>query len=77
MVADIQSVAAEVGKLSLGVDEVVERILRPVETEFYLRYGHELGSRLNKHFLWAFEDHGPPPGAARDVPIRFAVSRWV
>jgi len=57
MVAEIQSVAEEVKKLSMGIHDVVERLFRPVEAELFVRYGHELGTRMNAHFLWAFEGH--------------------
>jgi hypothetical protein len=60
MMAEIRTVAEAVGKFSLPQGDVVENILRPVEAELVVRYGHELGTRMNKHFISAFEDHETP-----------------
>jgi hypothetical protein len=61
MNAEVRAVAEEVKTLSLGINGVVERVLRPVEAELFVRYGHELGARINAHFLMAFEGHGTSP----------------
>ena len=57
MVDDIQVVAGLVAGQELGIRQIDERILRPVEAELLARYGHELGFRLNKEFVEAFDAH--------------------
>jgi hypothetical protein len=60
MVAEIRAVADAAKAFSLGIRETVDRIVRPVEAEIFVRYGHELGSRLNSQFVIAFERWGEP-----------------
>lgn len=55
MVSEVQTVAGMVLELDLGVGETDDCILRPVEQELLMRYGHEVGPRLNTEFLKAFE----------------------
>ncbi len=75
MVAEIQAVAEEVKKLSLGIDVVAERVFRPVEAELFVRYGHELGVRMNRQFLTAFEGHGIPRRMTQETFLKAPASR--
>jgi len=70
MIADVQAVAEEVKRFALGLNDIVERILHPVEAELFLRYGHELGSRMNSLFLMAFEGYGAPRGKNPEASIK-------
>jgi len=56
MTAEIRIMADSVAEWSMGVAEVDGLILRPVEAELHARYGLELGPRLNRLFLEAFDD---------------------
>jgi hypothetical protein len=58
MVAELRAVGEASKAFSLSAQEIVARIVQPVESEIFARYGHELGSRLNSQFLAAFEGHG-------------------
>jgi hypothetical protein len=60
MRAEIRAVAEAARTFSLGIQETVEKILRPVESELFARYGHELGSRMNAQFQMAFEARRAP-----------------
>jgi hypothetical protein len=72
MLAEIQAVAKEAEKLSLEIHELAERLFRPVEAELLVRYGHELGVRMNAHFLMAFEGHGMPRKASPETSSKAA-----
>jgi hypothetical protein len=67
MVKEIRVVAAAIKVFSLSVWETVERIVHPVESELFARYGHELGARLNAEFVEAFEGYGVPEGRALET----------
>ncbi len=41
-------------------DVTEERVLRVVEVTLLARYGHEVGQRLNREFVEAFEECGMP-----------------
>jgi len=55
MTAEIRVMAGWVAEWGMGQVEVDGLILRPVEAELHARYGHELGPRLNRLFLEAFD----------------------
>jgi len=76
MVADVQVVADEVASLDLKMSETDERILRPVETELFARYGHEVGSRMNTEFLMAFEGFGTHARMPASEPNAIKTSRF-
>jgi hypothetical protein len=54
MVAEVQTVAGWVMEMDLGPCEKDERILHPVERELLMRFGPEVGPRLNVVFIKAF-----------------------
>ena len=55
MVAEVQTVVGFFRELGLGVREVDEHIMTPVEAELVARYGREAGGSLNAEFVRAFE----------------------
>ena len=55
MTAEIRIMAGRVAEWGMDEVEVDGLILRPVEAELHARYGHELGPRLNRLFLGAFD----------------------
>lgn len=55
MVAEVQVVAGWVVEMGLDHRQTDERVLCPVEAELIARYGHEVGPRLNRLFLEAFD----------------------
>jgi hypothetical protein len=55
MDAEVRDMAGRVAEWDMGAVEVDGLILRPVREELHARYGHELGPRLNRLFLEAFD----------------------
>jgi len=56
MTAEIRFMADSVAEWCMGEAKADRLIFRPVEAELHARYGHELGPRLNRLFLEAFDD---------------------
>jgi len=58
MASEIQTIADWALQSDFEPAQTDEQILRPVEASLLARYGHELGPRLNRQFLAAFEAVG-------------------
>ena len=58
MSAEIDLVVGWLLELDLPPGLAQARVLAPVESYLFARYGHEVGRRLNDQFLDAFEANG-------------------
>jgi hypothetical protein len=55
VVAEIRAIANEVAGWGIDGEETYRSILRPVEDDLILRFGHEVGPRLSHKFIDDFE----------------------
>ena len=60
MVAEVEVVIGWLLELGLPAGVTEDGLLGPVEMCLLDRYGHELGQRLNREFVEAFEGSGMP-----------------